>query len=287
MFYKAVLFSCFLLISVVCRSEETSPTVLYSKESPYGLIDVIKIPGSGELCVCENKDYDHAHSTIIPGDPMDLSDAQYEKFATAAFCFADNLKNVLLLGVGGGAFLDYVTHYLSDTHVDAVDINPVMFEIIEKFRKIDMNRARFICQDAFQYIADATNYYDLIYCDIYFSTPWMAKIYKGFFGRAKAHLNEGGVFVWNAYVPNIPQAVVEDMFENFKSVTAAIKDDGLNIVFICYQGAPKTKEDLEKIANDMQAKYNFRYALPDLLKETALVSPEESRTWIAKFPVLS
>eukprot|EP01037_Dinobryon_pediforme_P017697 gene17697-17907_t len=52
-------------------------------------------------------------------------------------------------------------------------------------------------------------------------------------------------------------------------------------------GHAKTKQDLEEAANDMQTQYNFRYALPDLLKETMLISPEENETWIMKFPVLS
>ena len=285
MLFKLRLFFCFLFVGVAYCSDGMTPTILYSKESPNSLIEVIQVPGSDLLDVCENKDYNTKHSSILPGNPTHLS--QYETFATAGFCFSKNLKNILLLGVGGGEFLGYMNNYFLNTYVNAVDINPAMLEIIEKFRKIDTSRARFICEDAFKHIEKVRDSYDLIYFDVYPPKPLTAEKYKGFFENVKEHLNEGGVFVWNAYIPEITRAAVEDMFKNFKNVMAANTNDGANIVFICYQGHAKTKQDLEEAANDMQTQYNFRYALPDLLKETMLISPEENETWIMKFPVLS
>ncbi|MBY0461845.1 MAG: methyltransferase domain-containing protein [Alphaproteobacteria bacterium] len=286
MFFKLGLLFCFLFVGVAYGAEKTTPTILYSKESPYGLIEVVRDPDSGALDIYMGKNYNTIHSSILPDDATDLSYLQYEIFATAGFCFTKSLQKVLLLGLGGGSFLTYMNNYFSTTYIDAVDINPVMFEIIEKFRKFDARINKFICEDAFKYIENVKGSYDLIYCDVYADKPLTAEKYKDFFKKLKEHLDEGGVFVWNAYVPEISRVIVEDMFKNFQNVTATITEDGFNIVFICYQGPTKTKEDLEEAANHMQTQYNFRYALPDLMKKIRLISPGESKTWIMKFLTL-
>ncbi|MBY0281849.1 MAG: class I SAM-dependent methyltransferase [Alphaproteobacteria bacterium] len=233
-----------------------------------------------------SKDYDAVHSFILPGDPTYLESAQYQIFTTIGFCFAKNLKDVLLLGLGGGEFLSYLNNYFLNTHVDALDINPAMFEIIEKFRKINSNLNQFICDDAFKYVFKMKDSYDLIYCDVYSDKPFPSETYKGFFEKAREHLNEGGVFVWNAFIQEISRTIVERMFESFENIMAIATDDGSNIVFICYQGTKKSKENLEEAANNMQAQYNFRYALPDLMKKAVPISREDKAAWVMKFPVL-
>ena len=268
-------------------SKKINPTILYSKQSPFGLIEVIASPKSGILYICEDKNYKLAHSSILQGDATYMGSA-YEPLATSSFCFAKNVKSVLLLGLGGGEFLSYFANYFSDAQVDVVEINPAIIEIVKKFRKIDSkNTIEFICKDAFKHIAIINKNYDLIYCDAYFFKPSIAKEYKDFFERAKKRLNEGGVFVWNSYRPFIPQVVVADMFKNFENVTVAITDEGSNIVFVCYQGPKKTKQDLDRVAENMQKQHNFRYALPDMLQKFEFIPLADYETWITKFPVLS
>ena len=81
--------------------------------------------------------------------------------------------------------------------------------------------------------------------------------------------------------------MVENLFKNFENIVAAVTDDEVNIVFICYNGPGKTKGNLEKTANDMQSQYSFHYTLPELFKKFVFISPEQRETWIAKIPVLS
>ena len=281
------LFLYFFIVTVVHGAQQTiAHTVVYSNNSPFGLIEVVTAWEPGVLYVCENKDYSLVHSIITQGDTTYMG-APYEPLATASFCFTKCVKSVLLLGLGGGEFLSYLINYFRDTRTDVVEINPAMIEIVKEFRKIESKKTvKFICKDAFKHIASISTNYDLIYCDIYFFRSSTAKEYESFFYRVKKHLNESGVFVFNAHIPSIPQVVVTDMFKNFENVTAAITSEGSNIVFICYQGSAKKKEDLEKIAKDMQSKYNFRYALPNQLQKFKFIPPAERNTWIAKFPVL-
>ena len=288
MFFNILRFLCFLFIGVAESAEKTAtPTILYSSQSPFGLVEVITTSEPQVLSICENKDYDVMQSTFKQGDPTYLG-LLYASLVTTSFCFAKKLNKVLLLGLGAGDFLGYLMNYFPTAQVDAVEINPAMIDIVKKFREMDIkNLANYHCRDGFEYVDEIDGYYDLIFCDMYLEKPSVAKRYTNLFKKLKNCLNEGGVFVFNAYIPLVPRAVVKGILENFEKIAAAMTDDEGNIVLICYQGPAKTKENLEKIANNMQSKYGFHYALPDLLQKFEFILPANHETWITKFPDLS
>ena len=86
MFCKLVRLLCFLFIGVVESAEKTAaPTILYSRQSPLGLIEVITTSEPEVLSICENKDYDVMQSTFKQGDPTYLG-LLYEPLVTISFC---------------------------------------------------------------------------------------------------------------------------------------------------------------------------------------------------------
>ncbi len=281
MIQKIAIFFYFLLSPAFSTEQHTDNLqVLFSKQSPFGLIEVIRTP-DGNLNICEDKDYTQTHSVIHQGDPTYMG-AKYTSLATASFCFSKNLNSILLLGLGGGEFLSYFANYFPDTSVDVLEINPVMIEIVKDFRNIKINekKVKFICADAFKYVADINKMYDLIFCDIYFFTPPIASQYKNFFERVNLRLNHGGVFVFN--VIEMPRAVIEDMFHTFDNITTLDTQKG-NIIFICYQGPVKTKEALQNIAAQLQSHHHFRYSLSDISKEIECVLPAKRSILLQQF----
>lgn len=287
MLFRVGIYICFLIgVASYSNQQASTPTILYSKQSPFGLIEVVATEEPGVLKICENKIYDVIHSTFMQGDPTYLG-LLYVPLSTISFCYAKNLKKVLLLGLGAGDFLSYMMKYFPNTEVDAVEINPVMIDIVKKFREQDMQKApRYFCEDGFKYIDKIKRKYDLIFCDMYFGKPAISQNYKDLFEKLKNCLEEGGAFIFNAYLPFMPRAVIGDMLKCFDNSVAIIAKDGANIVFICYQGSLKRKEGLEKIAQEMQSKYNFRYPLDEQAKQLKLISPADHETWVSKFPVL-
>jgi spermidine synthase len=287
MFKKLKLFFCLLSVANIWAAQEiTAPTILYSKKSPFGLIEVVKYPGLDDLNICENKDYSQTHSIIRQDDPTYMG-ASYAQLSTASFCVVEKLNNVLLLGLGGGEFLSYFVKYFPDANVDIVEINPVMIDIVKNFRKIktDEKKVNFICADAFKYVDNMQEFYDLIFCDIYFFTPSIASMYLNVFEKAKSKLKEGGAFIFNAVPPEIPRVLMQNLFDKFDNVVALYSESG-NIVFVCYQGIVKTKEALQNIAAQLQARYSFRYSLSTITNSIELITPENKNEWLEKFPAL-
>lgn len=281
------LLSCLFFTTFLFGAQQTIvPNILYSQKSPFGLIEIAPSATPGFLAVYEGKDYSVCHSMFMQGDPTYLC-LDYVRLITTNFCFVRNLQKTLLLGLGAGNFLGYLISYFPDTQVDAVEINPVMIDIVKSFRGFGLNNnINYFCEDGFKYIDKINKKYDLIFCDMYFAKPAVSKNYKNLFKKLKAHLSEEGVFVFNAYIPFMPRIVVENMFEIFNNIAAAVTNEGFNIIFIGYQGPVKTKQELQNIATQMQAQYNFRYALPDLVKKIVLIPLDQKSAWIEKFPIL-
>lgn len=264
------------------------PKIAYSKSSSFGLVEVIAADQPGTFNLCENKNYNLVHSTFSNND-LTLLFNEYEQFITTSFCFTNNMQSVLLLGLGGGEFLGYLSHYFKNLKIDAVEINPAIISVVQEFRKLNPSNTNFICADAFKYLADVDKKYDLIVSDIYFFKPNLSDDYKNFFKRIKSKLNKGGVFVMNAFIPFMPQKVIKDMFENFNNVATLTTSMGCNVEFICYQEDFKTSintiDELMLTAKDVQKKYNFRYPLTELV--TKIVSINDASIWINKFPELN
>jgi spermidine synthase len=267
-----------------------NPKVVYSKTSKFGLVEVITNNEPGLFNLCENKNYNLVHSTFSNND-FTLLSSEYEQFATTSFCFTNDMQNVLLLGLGGGEFLGYLSHYFKSLKVDVVEINPAIISVVQEFRKLKPANTNFICSDAFKYLVDVDKKYDLIVSDIYFFKPNLSADYKNFFKRIKSKLNKGGVFVMNAFIPYIPKLVVKDLFANFAHVAALTTSMGYNVVFICYQEDLKssinTMDELMLVAVEMQNKYHFRYPLTELVTKVVSIRKEDALFWIDKFPDLN
>lgn len=264
------------------------PKVVYSKSSKFGLVEVVEFDQPGIFHLCENKNYNLVHSTFSNHD-LTLLFNEYVQFLTTSFCFTNDMQSVLLLGLGGGEFLGYLSHYFKNLKIDAVEINPASISVVQEFRKLNPVNTNFICADAFKYLADVDKKYDLIVSDIYFFKPNLSDDYKNFFKRIKSKLNKGGVFVMNAFIPFMPKKVIKDMFDNFDNVAALTTSAYCNILFICYsddlKSAAETIDELMLTAIDVQKKYNFRYPLTELV--TKVVSVNDASTWINKFPELN
>lgn len=120
----------------------------------------------------------------------------------ALFYEPGQIKRILLLGVGGGAVIHLLRHYVQPEVIDAIDLNPVHLQIARRYFNIKPSMANLIQADGINWLQ---NYkgprYDMIIDDMYgeengeparaieLNYRWLSTLRK--------HLNPKGVLVMN------------------------------------------------------------------------------------------
>lgn len=110
-----------------------------------------------------------------------------------------SLRRVLIIGLGGGTTAKQFSHYYPDTTVDAVEVDPLVVDIAQRFFHVKPGpRLRLHVGDGRMYLKRSTEKWDLIVVDAYTTNRYGDTIpphltTREFMQEIAAHLNEGGV----------------------------------------------------------------------------------------------
>jgi predicted membrane-bound spermidine synthase len=185
------------------RLEETD-TILFRKQSSYGVVNVIKSKdlkflavNSNIMCYCEK------------GVPAVRSE---QRISEVVLQILDKNKTqspvrILNVGLGCGFTLDYLRKSDRVTSIDVVEINPVMSQATKLFSKennnvLDDPRINITIEDGFEFLKNKNKKkYDAIVVDI--ESPLIfhsSSLYTmEFFEEASENLKENGIFALWGY----------------------------------------------------------------------------------------
>lgn len=76
-------------------------------------------------------------------------------------------KSCLILGLGGGSTAKIVRKIWPNIKITGVDIDPVMVELGKKYLKLENQNVDIEITDAYEFIKDNKNKYDLVLVDLY------------------------------------------------------------------------------------------------------------------------
>lgn len=118
--------------------------------------------------------------------------------------FINNIPNlkkdsrVLMLGVGGGTALKLLTNKFGPIAIDAVEIDPLMIELAEKYFDLTEKNVNIIIGDALKFIKDARYKYDLVCVDLFaHGDVAVGAGSKEFFAGIKKTIKDEGVVAIN------------------------------------------------------------------------------------------
>ena len=104
----------------------------------------------------------------------DVLQVAYTKEMIGVYAFVPNMKDALLIGVGGGGMVHALQSYHPLLNLDAVEIDPVVVEFAKDYfgvkdKKADTTTGKtsVITQDGFDFLAQTQNRYDVIYMDAF------------------------------------------------------------------------------------------------------------------------
>jgi spermidine synthase len=144
------------------------------------------------------KGYYSQESQVNLTDPDDLL-ALYARAVSIAAIYPQDVKRVLVLGLGGGSIPVYLGHFLPDAIIDTVEIDPGVIDVAKTYFGIrETSTARLIENDGRVFLNRNKQPYDLIVVDA-FSGSYIPfhLMTKEFYRLVRDRLAPGGVAAFN------------------------------------------------------------------------------------------
>lgn len=209
--------------------------------------------------------YDRSDDRALP--------VTYTRFLTTALAYPEEAKSVLEVGLGGGRTAAYLNLHMPDLEILSVELDPDVIELAKKhFGLNPNNKFRIIARDGRIHMVRDRAKHDVILVDAY-RGPFVPfhLLTREFYLTAKRRLTEGGVLAQNIEPTTMLfDSAITTLASVFDNVE--LYDASGNIVAIAYDGDEIDHRALTARANALQAKHDFKYALPEMLDERRLVT---------------
>jgi spermidine synthase len=247
------------------------------KESKYNSIYIMREGGLIGMIFGVNKQL-FTESLYNPADPKELP-VVYTRYMTAALAYPATLASVLEIGLGGGRTASYLSRHMGAAlDITCVELDPEVIRMAKKYFGVtETPSMRLVAKDGRSFLRETDKTYDLIMVDAYRGTfvPFHL-LTKEFFQLLKSRLKPGGVTAQNieptTMLYDSALATLKAVFDQVEIYEA----DG-NVVAIAYDGPVKAGSEIAGRMSALQAKYEFRHPLPDLLDRRRIVTAANAK----------
>ena len=130
----------------------------------------------------------------------------YARAMLASYLYQPDARRVLIVGLGGGAMVRFLTHHEPQLQIDAVEIDPAVVRLADQYFGVRSGgNVRIHTADAVKFVESTADRYDLILMDAFLrpssdtdatGVPTGLKT-REFLGRLKGALTPGGVVAFN------------------------------------------------------------------------------------------
>ena len=204
----------------------------------------------------------------------------YARVVGLAAIYPQDVKRVLVLGLGGGAVPLYLAHFLPDATVDSVEVDPGVIEAAKKYFGLrETERFHLIEGDGRLYLNRHSEKYDIIVLDA-FSGSYIPfhMMTKEFYQLVREHLAPHGVVAINIlpsvklYDSNVRTLkLVFDNLDFFDSGNPTVEETNV-IVFGRLDAA--SEEQQRQQAAAAQQHYKFHFDLAQLIAARRIATPK-------------
>jgi spermidine synthase len=243
------------------------PALVTRVESLYNDISVYRRADGYLMLLFGAKRLHYVESIVNPADPIELPVTYTQSMVAGALAYPAELKDVAIIGLGGGRTAWYLHKSVPELSFTAVELDPEVARLAATYFNVKPEPNFDIAtSDGRVYFARTDKTFDVILIDAY-RGPFVPfhLLTTEFYKLIAAHLNPGGVAVQNVEPTTMlfdsAVATIKSAFEH----VVFLSGEG-NIVIVAYNGPEKDEATLQRVAAERQAKYGFRYDLPTLLK---------------------
>ena len=154
-----------MVVLAWCTVAAAQQKVLFQKESPYTTVVVTEDEQGMRTLLFGSQGV--RQSVVKVGDPDHL-ELSYARAMVSGLALCPEPKRVLVVGLGGGSIPSFLHKHYPQTHIDAVDIDPVVVEVAKEFFgfREDATLKAYV-QDGQQFVEERPNVYDVIFLDAF------------------------------------------------------------------------------------------------------------------------
>jgi len=195
-----------------------------------GKVQVVRSLGLGTYIQAEGLTQSGGIMESVWGKPLKKTKNQKPK-----------IKNILILGLGGGTAAKLVRKYWPYTKITGVDLDPIMVNLGKKYLGLDKLDVKVVIDDAYNFLKNSkfhipNSIFDLILVDLYVGDKFPEKFEsENYIQLIRSVLASDGVAVFNRlyWGEKRPKAMrfLKKLEKNFKNVDVVYPE--ANIMFIC------------------------------------------------------
>ena len=195
-------------IALVVWSMSAAPslgTLEHEEESAFSKIRVRRDGDVRVLTFVRDNGQEAVQSRINLTTP-DALVSPYARSMFASYLYQPQPRRVLIVGLGGGAMVRFLTHHEPQAQIEAVEIDPAVVRIADQYFGVRSGgNVRVHTADAVKFVESTTDRYDLILMDAFLrpssdtdptGVPTRLKTLE-FLGRLRRTLAPGGVIAFN------------------------------------------------------------------------------------------
>lgn len=163
--------------------------------------------------------------------PLYKGNIPYVNYFFLAAAMKNEIKNVLVLGLGSGCFVNQLKSILPQVNkIDVIEINPELTKIAEDYFGFQKHGINIKTQDGRVFVRNCTEKYDLIILDV-FSDAGMSYRFmtKEFFREVNNILSQGGILASNTFGLTDINAANNSVFKSIYNTYDLVFND--NMIF--------------------------------------------------------
>ena len=207
----------------------------------------------------------------------------YSRAMMAWLLFAENVRHITQIGLGGGSFVRWIDAHLSEVAQTAVEINPQVISVARGLFELPFEGEKFeiIEADGAEYIKTLRGGTDVLLVDGFDGVQIIdALVAEPFFADCRTALSEHGIFVTNWWsgdkrYPLFLQRLAQVFDQRVLCVPAETHG---NVAVLAFQNqAPQPLEALQKKAAKLGEQYGLDFKT---MLHQAHVPPGSTWQWL-------
>lgn len=200
----------------------------------------------------------------------------YTQAMFAGYLFRPRPEKVLIVGLGGGAMVQFLKHHQPELQVHAIDIDPEVVRIADEyFGTKPTDNIRITAVDGFKYLKETDDRYDVVFMDAFLKpssdtdgtgVPLRLKTIE-FLKQVQSKLTDGGVVVFNINPGKTLRRDVGTIRKAFPQSYEFRVFGSKNLIVVGSTSETRQQRaQLDPVASELDERFGASFSFADILK---------------------